>query len=110
MSSRNSAMSSGFQRVGRQARGDWLNTCIASQPRSTARPWTFTRPPAVETWAPISTATRSPLALVLPDVVEAALHEVRAHRPDQHGEQEHERRIQPHALAGQLLPPVDALA
>src|SRR3954447_17715579 len=54
MSSRNWAMSSGFQRVGRHARGDWLNTCMASQPRSTARPWALTRPPAVETWAPIS--------------------------------------------------------
>src|SRR5687767_7124332 len=49
-------MSSSFQRVGRHMRGDWLNTWIASHPRSTPRSWAFTRPPAVETWAPISTA------------------------------------------------------
>src|SRR3954452_11651239 len=54
ISSRNSATSSGFQRVGRHMRGDWLKTWIAAQPRSTPRPWAATRPPAVETWAPIS--------------------------------------------------------
>src|SRR6266540_4989116 len=37
-------------------RGDWLNTCIASQPRSTARSCACTRPPAVDTWAPTSIA------------------------------------------------------
>src|SRR5687768_4961657 len=37
-------------------RGDWLNTCIASQPRSTARSYAGTRPPAVDTWAPTSIA------------------------------------------------------
>jgi hypothetical protein len=42
-------MSSGFQRVGRHMRGDWLNTCMASQPRSTARSCAATKPPAVET-------------------------------------------------------------
>ena len=53
---RNSATSSGFQRVGRHWRGDWLNTCIASQPRSTARSCASTRPPAVDTCAPTSIA------------------------------------------------------
>src|SRR5215212_9703099 len=37
-------------------RGDWLNTCIASQPRSMARSCAATRPPAVDTWAPTSIA------------------------------------------------------
>ena len=49
-------MSSSFQRVGRHMRGDWLKIWIASQPRSTPRSCAFTRPPAVETWAPISIA------------------------------------------------------
>src|SRR5215208_5859276 len=102
ISSRKAAMSSSFQRVGRHMRGDWLNTCMASHPRSTARPWAFTRPPAVETWAPISTAARSPLALVLPDVVEAALHEVGADRGDQHREHERERGVQPDPFPGEL--------
>src|SRR5829696_5074768 len=57
ISSRNSATSSGFQRVGLHMRGDWLNTWIASQPRSTPRRWASTRPPAVETCAPISIAS-----------------------------------------------------
>ena len=56
--SRNSAMSSGFQRVGRHWRGDWLNTWIASQPRSTPRWCACTSPPAVETWAPMSMRVR----------------------------------------------------
>lgn len=30
-----------------------MNTCMLSHPRSTARPWAATRPPAVETCAPI---------------------------------------------------------
>ena len=59
ISERNSAMSSSFQRVGRHMRGDWLKTCIASQPRSTPRSCAFTSPPAVETWAPISTAAQA---------------------------------------------------
>ena len=54
--SRNSATSSGFQRVGRHWRGDWLKTWIASQPRSTPRSCACTSPPAVETCAPISIA------------------------------------------------------
>ena len=49
-------MSSSFQRVGRHWRGDWLKTWIASQPRSTPRSCACTRPPAVETWAPMSIA------------------------------------------------------
>ena len=53
-------MSSSFQRVGRHMRGDWLNTWIASQPRSTPRAWASTRPPAVDTWAPISIETSLP--------------------------------------------------
>src|SRR5829696_8810475 len=57
ISSRNSATSSGFQRVGLHMRGDWLKTWIASQPRSTPRRWASTRPPAVETCAPISIAS-----------------------------------------------------
>ena len=51
-------MSSCFQRVGRHMRGDWLKTWIASQPRSTPRSCACTRPPAVDTWAPISIACR----------------------------------------------------
>src|SRR5918995_7183128 len=58
ISSRNPATSSGFQRVGRHWRGDWPHTCIASQPRSTARSCACTRPPAVETWAPMSIRVR----------------------------------------------------
>ena len=49
-------MSSSFQRVGLHMRGDWLNTWIASQPMSCPRSQAFTSPPAVDTWAPISTA------------------------------------------------------
>src|ERR671914_723255 len=58
MSSRKAATSSGFQCVGRHARGDWPQTCIASQPRSAARSCACTRPPAVETWAPMSMRVR----------------------------------------------------
>src|SRR5215207_7036996 len=47
-------MSFGFQLVGRHWRGDWLNTWIAWQPRSTPRSCACTRPPAVDTCAPIS--------------------------------------------------------
>src|SRR5215203_3164070 len=47
-------MSFGFQLVGRHWRGDWLKTWIAVQPRSTPRACACTRPPAVDTWAPIS--------------------------------------------------------
>jgi glutamyl/glutaminyl-tRNA synthetase len=47
-------MSSSFQRVGRHWRGDWLKTWMASQPRCTPRSWACTRPPAVDTCAPIS--------------------------------------------------------
>ena len=47
-------MSGSFHCVGRHIRGDWLNTWIASQPRSTPRSCAFTRPPAVDTWPPIS--------------------------------------------------------
>ena len=39
-------------------RGDWLNTWIASQPRSTPRWCACTSPPAVETWAPMSMRVR----------------------------------------------------
>ena len=35
-------------------RGDWLKICTASHSRSTARSTAFGRPPALETWAPIS--------------------------------------------------------
>src|ERR1700754_2856913 len=58
ISSRNSATSSSFQRVGRHWRGDWLKTWIASQSRSTPRWCACTSPPAVETWAPISMRVR----------------------------------------------------
>src|SRR3990170_4610489 len=58
MRSRKAATSSGFQRVGRHCRGDCPHTCIASQPRSTARSCACTRPPAVETWAPMSMRVR----------------------------------------------------
>src|SRR5918992_2272275 len=47
-------MSSSFQRVGRHWRGDWLKTWMAWQPRCTPRSWACTRPPAVDTCAPIS--------------------------------------------------------
>src|SRR5918992_245773 len=58
ISSLKAATSSGFQCVGRQVRGDCPQTCIASQPRSTARSCACTRPPAVETWAPMSMRVR----------------------------------------------------
>ena len=54
ISSRKAAMSGSFHCVGRHIRGDWLNTWIASQPRFTPRSCAFTRPPAVDTWPPIS--------------------------------------------------------
>src|ERR1700760_4353681 len=38
--------------VGRHIRGLWLKIWIASQPRSWPRSTAFSRPPAVETWAP----------------------------------------------------------
>ena len=38
--------------VGRHMRGLWLKIWIASQPRSSPRSTAFSRPPAVETWAP----------------------------------------------------------
>src|SRR3954469_11281270 len=37
-------------------RGDWLKIWIDSDSDSTPRSWAFTRPPAVETWAPNSIA------------------------------------------------------
>src|ERR1700754_2259322 len=58
ISSRNSATSSSFQRVGRHWRGDWLKTWTASQSRSTPRWCACTSPPAVETWAPMSMRVR----------------------------------------------------
>ena len=44
--------------VGRHTRGLWLKICIVSQPSSSARSSARTRPPAVETWAPISICRR----------------------------------------------------
>src|ERR1700759_5316920 len=38
--------------VGRHMRGLWLKIWIASQPRSEPRSTAFSRPPAVDTWAP----------------------------------------------------------
>src|SRR6202042_1098971 len=38
--------------VGRHIRGLWLKIWIDSQPRSWPRSTAFSRPPAVETWAP----------------------------------------------------------
>ena len=43
ISSRKAATSFGFQEVGRHIRGDWLNTWIAAQPRSTPRVWASTQ-------------------------------------------------------------------
>ena len=40
--------------VGRHMRGDWLKIWIARQPLSTPRSTAFGRPPAGDTWAPIS--------------------------------------------------------
>ena len=39
-------------------RGLWLKICIDSAPRSSARSSALTRPPAIETWAPISICRR----------------------------------------------------
>src|SRR5918996_990622 len=58
MRSLKAATSSGFQRVGRHALGDWPQICMAAQPRSTARSCACTSPPAVETWAPMSIRVR----------------------------------------------------
>ena len=54
MASRNSAKSSAEYRVGRHIRGLWLKIWIASDFDSTPRSTALAKPPAVETWQPIS--------------------------------------------------------
>src|SRR5947209_50528 len=58
ISARNPSMSARLYSVGRHIRGDWLKTWIASQPISTPRSWALARPPAVDTWPPISIGSR----------------------------------------------------
>src|SRR3954453_16619036 len=52
--SRKAAKSSSPYAVGRHMRGDWLKICTASHSRSSPRSTALGRPPALETWAPIS--------------------------------------------------------
>ena len=54
IASRKAAKSSSLYFVGRHIRGLWLKIWIASERVSSARSSTLSRPPAVETWAPIS--------------------------------------------------------
>ena len=64
MASRKAAKSSSVYRVGRHIRGLWLKIWIASQRVSSARSTALSRPPAVETWAPISIVSSDPAVRV----------------------------------------------
>ena len=52
--SRKASKSAAVYSVGRHTRGLWLKICMVSQPIASARSSARTRPPAEETWPPIS--------------------------------------------------------